>query len=191
MRARKPQPPGPCWRLPRIPAAAAGAEAAAAGALLAMAGDGVTGQRPGWGGCYARGGCQDAARAGVAAGAGAARLGTLAGAGTATPGAFAALAAGAAAGAPPSLFSSLMFLDSSATRVEASLAWRSLAILSSAAVGAALPWTAPLERVSLSGVAAGGRAVFDLGLHLAAGLAVRRWPSGWPARLRRACGGSR
>ena len=73
--------------------------------------------------------------------------------GTATPG-LAALALpegdGAEVVAMPSLLRSLMFLLSSVTRVAVSWAARSLAILSSAD----LPWTAPLDNVSLSGVGA-------------------------------------
>ena len=95
------------------------------------------------------------------------RLTGLAGAGamfgtaaTCTPGTAVGLAvlAGTAApvpglaGAEPAiLFKSPRFLVNSATRVEASLASLSLAILSSAA---ALLETAPLDKVSLSGIAA-------------------------------------
>src|SRR2546426_2459723 len=67
----------------------------------------------------------------------------------------AVVAAAGVVGAALNLLRSLMFLDSSATRLDASLACLSLAILSSAVV-AALPWTAPLESVSLSGVALAG-----------------------------------
>ena len=78
-------------------------------------------------------------------------------AGRVKPGSFAvadATAAGVpgAAGVTPAiLFRSPMFLASSATRLEASLACLSLAILSSAA---ALPCKAPFDSVNLSGTAA-------------------------------------
>ena len=77
----------------------------------------------------------------------------LEGAGTATPGALIPSAAGTAAGPgpTPSLLSSLMFLDSSARRFDASWACLSLAILSSASAPA-LPWIEPLDSVNLSGV---------------------------------------
>ena len=91
-----------------------------------------------------------------------------AGVATLMPGTLAALAALAApavgAEAAPKRLRSLIFFDSSATRVDASRAWRSRAILSSAdeAVVAAplgvvaLPCTAPCDKVSLSGMVLAG-----------------------------------
>ena len=70
---------------------------------------------------------------------------TTEGVGTTSPGTLGALAAGAAAagavagpGVTPSLFRSLMFFDSSATRADASLVCRFLATASSAAAAADL-----------------------------------------------------
>ena len=101
-----------------------------------------------------------AAVAAAAPTAAATGAGTTAGLSIGNPGVLAADAAGAAAaaagaadvaGAPAILFKSPMFFDNSATRVVASLACLSLAILSSVAV---LPCKAPLDNVSLSGVTA-------------------------------------
>ncbi len=120
------------------------------------------------------GAAADAAVAGVA--------GSAPGLVTATPAALAAAAApvAAPAGAPASLFRSLIFLDSSATRSEAALAWRSLAIWSSAA---GLPCTAPLDRVSLSGVAVVGARSSTLACTLppACRLALPTWVVGTPS----------
>ena len=72
------------------------------------------------------------------------------GSGTATPGVLLMLTDAAV---PAALFRSPIFFASSATRSEASLACRSIAILSSAA---ALLCTAPFDKVSLSGAAGAG-----------------------------------
>ena len=106
------------------------------------------------GGTVAAGGSVAAVAGAVSAG-----TGTAAGAVTAAPGASAAGAEGVAApgvavaGAPFNLASSSTLRASSATRVAASFAWRSCAILSSAVPTAG---AAPLDRVSLSCAGAAG-----------------------------------
>lgn len=125
-------------------AAAAGAEAGLAALAGAAADAGLAAEAAATGAA--------AGAAGAAADAGLTALAAPTGSAIAGLAALAPPVTGALA--VPRRFRSAMFLFSSATREAASLAARSRAILSSTA--GALPCTAPLDRVSLSGVAAPG-----------------------------------
>lgn len=130
------------------------------GTVAAAGASGVAGAGAvaGGGGAVSVAGAVTAGASALPAGAGG--VAGAAGGATGAVAAGAAGAAGAAAGAGagvPSLESSSMLRESSATRVDASLACRSLAIFSSPAVCAGV---APLDRVSLSAAGAAGVASF-------------------------------
>ena len=137
-----------------LEAAGAGDEAAAVAAIVALA-TGVLAVAL----AVVLGGSTGLAALAAVSGAETTGAGNAGAAGRVKPGGF-AVADATAAGVPvtegvtpASLFNSLMFLASSATRLEASLACLSVAILSSAA---ALPCKAPFDSVNLSGTAAVG-----------------------------------
>ena len=122
----------------------AGAEASAAGALAVAVGADAGAGADTSGAVGAAGITGAMATAGTSMAALGGLLAVLAGTGATPPAGLAAV---------PSLFKSVMFFDSSAMRVAASLVCLSLTTSSSAVFW---PFTEPLDRVSLSGAAVAG-----------------------------------